>query len=118
MELDCTRARCQLARSGVVAFRISKCFGNCKKVVDDVLLYDEDLQTHLQRTYDVLTRCREFGITLDKDKFVVAAPSVNFCGYTLSNQGITADHGKVSAIKDLQTPANITKLRSFMGLVN
>ncbi|XP_050706735.1 zinc finger BED domain-containing protein 4-like [Eriocheir sinensis] len=32
---------------------------------------------------DVETRCREFGITLNKDKFVVAAPEVNFCGFKL-----------------------------------
>ena len=91
---------------------------NCTKVVDDVLLYDEDFLTHLQRTYDVLMRCRESGITLNRDKFVVAAPSVTFCGYTLSEQGISADQGKVSAIRDFPTPANITDLRSFMGLVN
>ncbi|XP_068230979.1 uncharacterized protein [Palaemon carinicauda] len=91
---------------------------NCVKVIDDLLLYDEDYVTHLQRIHEVLTRCRKFGITLNKDKFVVAAPSVNFCGYTLSGDGISADHQKVSAIKDFPTPANLTDLRSFMGLVN
>ena len=91
---------------------------NCTKVVDDVLIYDEDLATHLQRTHDVLLRCREFGITLNKDKFVVAAQSVKFCGYTISEAGISADQEKVSAIRDFPTPANITDLRSFMGLVN
>merc|ERR1712015_470984 len=91
---------------------------NCSKVVDDLLLYDEDLVTHLQRSYEVLMRCRESGITLNKDKFVVAAPSVNFCGYTLSRHGISADQSKVSAIRDFPKPANITDLRSFMGLVN
>ncbi|XP_066981047.1 uncharacterized protein [Macrobrachium rosenbergii] len=66
----------------------------------------------------MLTRCRKFGITLNKDKFVVAAPTVNFCGYTLSGEGISADQEKVSAIRDFPTPANLTDLRSFMGLVN
>ncbi|XP_068227654.1 uncharacterized protein [Palaemon carinicauda] len=93
-------------------------FQNCVKVIDDLLLYDEDYVTHLQRIHEVLTRCRKFGITLNKDKFVVAAPSVNFCGYTLSGDGISVDHQKVSAIKDFPTPASLTDLRSFMGLVN
>lgn len=66
----------------------------------------------------MLTRCRKFGITLNKDKFVIAAPSVNYCGYALSGEGISADPSKVSAIRDFPIPANLTDLRSFMGLVN
>lgn len=91
---------------------------NCVKVVDDVLLYDADYSTHLDRIHQVLTRCREFGITLNKDKFVVAAPEVNFCGFKLSEAGIAADQEKVIAIRDFPTPANLTDLRSFIGLVN
>ena len=91
---------------------------NCVKVVDDILLYDEDFQTHAQRVVDMLERCRRYGITLNKDKFIVAASQVKFCGYNLSEEGISADQDKVEAIKDFPTPANLTDLRSFMGLVN
>ncbi|XP_068246738.1 uncharacterized protein [Palaemon carinicauda] len=44
--------------------------------------------------------------------------SVSFCGYQLSEEGIAADPGKASAIRDFPTPTNLTDLRSFMGLVN
>lgn len=49
---------------------------------------------------------------------MLAAPEVSFCGYRLSKDGIAADPGKVSAIADFPTPANIADLRSFMELVN
>ena len=91
---------------------------NCVKVVDDVLLYDEDFLQHLQRINVILARCRANGITLNADKFVLAAPAVKFCGFILSANGIEADPEKVRAIADFPTPANITDLRSFMGLVN
>ncbi|XP_076068309.1 uncharacterized protein LOC143040770 isoform X3 [Oratosquilla oratoria] len=91
---------------------------NCVKVVDDILLYDADYTTHLTHIHQVLTRCREFGITINKEKFEVAAPKVDFCGFTLSVAGIAADQDKVIAIRDFPTPANLTDLRSFMGLVN
>ncbi|XP_068224072.1 uncharacterized protein [Palaemon carinicauda] len=52
------------------------------------------------------------------DKFVVAASQVSYCGYQLSEEGIAADPGKVSAIRDFPTLTNLTDLRSFMGLVN
>ncbi|XP_066953187.1 uncharacterized protein [Macrobrachium rosenbergii] len=72
---------------------------NCVKVVDDILLHDEDYQSHLYRIHEMLTRCRKFGITLNKDKFVVAAPTVNFCGYTLSGEGISADQEKSALLR-------------------
>lgn len=90
---------------------------NCTKVVDDILLHDEDLPTHVKRIQQLLTRCRDHGITLNKKKFVVAESSVHFCGYNVSASGISADEGRVGAIQDFPTPANITDLRSFMGLV-
>ncbi|ROT75492.1 hypothetical protein C7M84_005962 [Penaeus vannamei] len=91
---------------------------NCVKVVDDILLFDSDLPTHLRRVFQMLSRCRAHGITLNKDKFMVAATNVSFCGYNISPEGIAADPEKVAAIRDYPTPSNITDLRSFMGLVN
>lgn len=91
---------------------------NLVKVVDDILLYDEDYLTHLHRVHEVLSRCRKHGITLNADKFTLAAPQVSFCGYVLSAEGIAADPEKIKAIIDFATPANLTDLRSFMGLVN
>ena len=91
---------------------------HCAKVVDDILLWDEDYTTHLERVYEVLVRCRTHGITINAAKFVLAAPEVSFCGYGLSGKGIAADDTKVRAITDFPKPANITDVRSFMGLVN
>ena len=91
---------------------------NCGKVVDDMLLFDENLQDHYVRVHELLQRCRSHGITLNREKFTVAAPSVNYCGYVVSQDGIAADPDRVAAIKDFPTPANITDLRSFLGLVN
>ncbi|XP_037779411.1 uncharacterized protein LOC119575951 [Penaeus monodon] len=91
---------------------------NCIKVVDDILLHDEDYISHLQRVNEVLSRCRQHGITLNAEKFIVAASEASFCGYKLSRYGIEADPEKVRAITEFPTPANLTDLRSFMGLVN
>ncbi|ROT76681.1 hypothetical protein C7M84_004715 [Penaeus vannamei] len=81
---------------------------NCVKVVDDILLFDSDLPTHLRRVFQMLSRCRAHGITLNKDKFMVAA----------TNRASLQTLKKVAAIRDYPTPSNITDLRSFMGLVN
>ena len=49
---------------------------NIAKVVDDIIIWDEDLEVHLQRIKDVLNRCQKHGITLNADKMCIAAPSV------------------------------------------
>lgn len=90
----------------------------CVKVVDDILIFDDDLLTHYHRIHELLTHCRKHGITLNRDKFTVAETRVNFCGFTLSEEGIAADPGRVAALQDFPTPSNLTDLRSFMGLVN
>lgn len=76
-------------------------------MVDDVLLYDNDLE-HLYRVNTVLQLCRAHGITLNAEKFTMAASSVRFCGFVLSADGIAADPEKVRAIADFITPAHIT----------
>ncbi|XP_045124382.1 uncharacterized mitochondrial protein AtMg00860-like [Portunus trituberculatus] len=91
---------------------------NCVKVVDDTLVHDRAFLPHLHRVNTILARCWENGITLNAAKFVLAEPKVKFCEFVLSSEGINADPDKVRAITDFATPANITDLRSFMGLVN
>ncbi|KAK8373909.1 hypothetical protein O3P69_017815 [Scylla paramamosain] len=66
----------------------------CAKVVDDILLWDEDYESHIRRVYEVLVRCRTHGITINAEKFVLAAPDVTFCGFKLSREGIAADEEK------------------------
>lgn len=88
------------------------------KLVDEVLLYDEDYLTHLYRIHEFLSRCRKHGITLNAEKFTLTTLAVSFCGYVLSNEGKAVDPEKDKAIADFTTPASLTDLRSFMGLVN
>lgn len=90
---------------------------NCGKVIDDVL-YDEKYLRHLHRINDVLSRCRDHGITLNAETFVVGQPEMSFCGYRPSQDGIAADPEKIRAIEDFATPDTLIDLRSFMGLMN
>lgn len=58
----------------------------CVKVVDDLLLYDEDYLTHLHHVNNVLARCRTHGITLNAENFLLASKEVPFSPYTASQQ--------------------------------
>ncbi|XP_076028441.1 uncharacterized protein LOC143017536 [Oratosquilla oratoria] len=75
---------------------------NLAKVVDDIIIWDSDYGTHLRRISEVLNRCRTHGISLNADKMTLAAPSVNFCGFTVSQDGVAIDN----ALRPLLSPRN------------
>ena len=91
---------------------------NMSKVMDDLLLHDATYEEHIKRVLQLLLRCRKHRITLNADKFVFAEPEVHWVGYKINETGRTPTEDKIRAIKDFPPPANITDLRSFMGLVN
>ena len=88
------------------------------KVVDDMACGSSTIQDLVRKLCQVLERCRHFGLTVNKEKSVFAATSIDFVGYHISHGSIQADPKKLEAIQNFPTPANRTDLRSFMGLVN
>ena len=91
---------------------------NTVKIVDDILVFDEDYQQHLTNVWHVLNKCKEHRITLNPKKFQFAEEEIDYCGYHLNKDGFAPDEDKLSAITKFQAPTNISELRSFLGLVN
>lgn len=90
---------------------------NVVKVVDDLLLFDETFDAHVNNLKSLLQRCREHRITLSVEKFKFAERELTWAGYVVQQGGISIDPAKTAALADFPRPTNITGLRSFMGLV-
>ena len=91
---------------------------NVEKVMDDVIVFDDNFDQHVDRVRALLLRCREHGITLNPDKFKFAEKEVKFVGFTINAQGVSTDPDKLKAIAEFLIPSCLTDLRSFMGLIN
>ena len=89
-----------------------------RRVVDDIVIYDQDPDKHADHVRQFLQRCSERGITLNRSKWVYAKPSVDFAGFTLSEDGYQVATHITQAIAAFPTPSSRTDLRSFIGLVN
>ena len=87
-------------------------------MVDDILIHSDSAQDNLNRVVRVLERCRQFGITINPDKFVLMQNAVTYVGYVVDSEGDKADPRQIEAISEFPTPINLTELRSVMGLVN
>ena len=88
---------------------------NMAKIVDDCLAYDADFDTHVHHVREILTRARECGITISPKKFEFGMSKVDFCGFTVCEEGWTVDDDKIAAIKNFPMPTCRTDLRFFMG---
>ncbi len=89
-----------------------------RRVVDDVVVYDEDLTTHITHVRQFLQRCEDCGISLGKDKFQFCRTEVVFAGFCLSKDGYHISNDITKAIDSFPTPSSRTDLRSFFGLAN
>jgi hypothetical protein len=90
---------------------------NVKKIVEDIIIYDMDYETHVRRVKEVLKRCKEHGITLSRKKAHIAQRKVDWCGYTLCREGYTVSQKLVEGLTKFPCPKNRTDVRSFCGLV-
>ncbi|XP_045118162.1 uncharacterized protein LOC123508472 [Portunus trituberculatus] len=72
------------------------------KIVDDILAYDTTYKDHLAHVINIVHRCDQHGVTLNKGKFKFGENMIDFCGYTISPLGYTSDARKTQAIADFE----------------
>ena len=88
------------------------------KIVDDCLLYDNDIEQSFLHAWDFLTTCAQNKIVVNVEKFQFCQNIVNFAGLKLTPKGVCPSDHILSAIRDFPSPTNITDARSWFGLVN
>ena len=96
-----------------------------RKFVDDVIAYDQDEAQHIEHVREILRRCKEKGISLNRDKFRFCQSQAHFAGLTLTSEGyhvsrtlsmplLTFRHLIVALIFDLSlvSPTNLPLART------
>ena len=70
---------------------------NTQKVVDDVIIYNKDFESHYENVVNFLEVCRKQNITLNSEKFCFAKREVKYAGYQVKRDGMTIDPEKVKS---------------------
>lgn len=91
---------------------------NFRKIVDDVIIFDNNRHEHIEHVRKLLYCCQEKGISLNREKFKFCQSKVPFAGFILTSDGYTISDEITDAISCFPTPSSRTDLRSFFGLVN
>jgi transposase InsO family protein len=86
--------------------------------VDDLLAVSEHWNQHLVTLRQIFMALRRAGLQLRREKCAFARDKVTYLGMIISQEGVSPDPSKTTAIRDFPTPRNIKELRSFLGLAN
>lgn len=93
-------------------------------ITDDIIVYgagdnsEDASRNHDRNLEEVLRRCRERGITLNREKAEVKKTEISFLGHLMSDVGLRPDPKKVEAITKLQTPSSVEEVHRLNGTVN
>ena len=91
---------------------------NCFVYLDDILVYNEDEESHMKTIEEIFARLEKNGLTLALDKCEFGKDSLDYLGYTVNSQGILPIKKKVSAIENFPVPIKQKQLLAFLGSLN
>ena len=90
----------------------------CCAYIDDILVYSDNVEQHVQHLQQVFLRLRSVGLLLHPKKCRFAEPSVSYLGHIVSKDGILPDPGKVSAVQQFPIPTTVKAVHQFLGLAS
>ena len=86
--------------------------------MDDIVCYSKDLDSHMKHLKEIFIRLRRFNLKLSPQKCEFLRREVIYLGHKISQEGVTADPGKVSVLRNFPIPKDQKEIKSFMGLAS
>ena len=87
-------------------------------LIDDVIVFSNDFDSHLCYVRDVLERLRKAGLTVNNNKCHFASNNIQILGHKLQDGLVYPCDEKTAVIKSWPTPKTKKQLKSFLGLTN
>ena len=85
--------------------------------LDDILIFSESFEEHLEHTRAVLQRTRERGLQMKASKATIARAKMRYLGFLVTaGKGISVDPENLDKIKRFPVPKNKKEAKSFGGL--
>ena len=85
--------------------------------MDDLLIFSKNEEDHLRHVEEVLKRLRDHELYVSPKKCMLMRKLKEFLDFIVGEDGLRVDPRKLEVIQNWPRPANITEIRSFLGLV-
>ena len=89
----------------------------CIGIAGNITIHGCTEAEHDAPTMEAHVSCLKVWLVFNPKKTQVKAPVVKFFGMLYDESGVHPDSEKVDAVHALPTPANITELQEFLGMV-
>ena len=89
----------------------------CKGYIDDIIVFSDSWEQHLQQVKAFLTRLRQARLTVNLSKSEFGKACVTYLGYVVGQGKIRPINAKVEAIVSFPVPTNKNQLMRFLGMV-
>ena len=86
--------------------------------VDDLIVFSDDMTSHISDLRRVLQKLKAAGFTLRGSKCFFGNAKAVHLGFEYSSAGVTPSPEKTKSVRDWPTPSCSKDVRSFLGLVN
>jgi hypothetical protein len=86
--------------------------------LDDILIYSNDEETHIQHVRHVLQRLREWGLYAKASKCEFHSKNIEFLGFVVTPDGVVMDAERVRSISGWPTPRSYREVQVFLGFAN
>eukprot|EP00742_Colponemidia_sp_Colp-10_P010829 GILJ01011943.1.p1 GENE.GILJ01011943.1~~GILJ01011943.1.p1 ORF type:complete len:1522 (-),score=171.97 GILJ01011943.1:111-4676(-) len=90
----------------------------CLVYIDDIIIYSRSFDQHLRDLQSVFSRLGDYGLLLKLKKCFFAKSRLRYLGHVISKEGIAADPDKISAVKLMPPPRDVTGIRRFLGMAS
>ena len=87
-------------------------------ILDDMIINGKTDEEHLENLEKLLKRLQDAGLKANKEKCEFFRDRVQFCGHEIDSEGLHKTQEKIAEVVNAPRPANVSQLRSFLGLVN
>ena len=98
--------------------RLLQDMDNVKSFIDDLIVYTEDWDTHLQVLDELLQRLQQAHLVVRPTKCVFGSRSVEFLGHLVGGDCISINEEHLEKIRQAKRPTTKKEVRSFLGLAN
>ena len=89
----------------------------CLIYLDDVIIFSQTEEEHLERMRVVFDHFCEHGLKLKPSKCDVFKTEINYLAHHVSKKGVLPSKKNLEAIAECPPPDTYTKVKSFVGLV-
>ncbi|XP_055874586.1 uncharacterized protein LOC129924395 [Biomphalaria glabrata] len=85
---------------------------------DDILIYNDDWESHLMSVQQVMTRLRDYGLTVKPEKLELGFFKITFLGHVVGGGKMEPDPKNLERIMGLRPPTNKKEVRSILGIAS